>query len=190
MIFFSLIPMKTFPACCCLELHKLGYVTDTRLHSPPLWRSCVGRPADRHTVKLSYSAAALKHGIESVATDLGSVTVTDRVQLSYHHAGGYLSGVGGVSDVLEALGGVSSRLLPEHLLSSGVLTRKTNFNFIFRRQSRFTLLSTEAFRFQIDLKSRYLHQLFLPAHHVVGCGVNGKIFKLVILISKCAQESK
>lgn len=47
---------------------------------------------------------------------------TDRVHLSDHHVARHLSGVAGMSHVLEALGGVSSRLLPQHLLSSGVLT--------------------------------------------------------------------
>lgn len=46
---------------------------------------------------------------------------TDRVQLADDHIRRHLPGVGGMADVFEAFRSVPARLLPQHLLSSGVL---------------------------------------------------------------------
>lgn len=51
---------------------------------------------------------------------------TDWVQLADHHAVRHLSGIGGMADIFEAFCGIPARLLPQDLLSSGVLVWKRN----------------------------------------------------------------
>lgn len=90
------------------------------LVSPVAFRSCVCHPADKQ-IQITGDRQATDRRPTPTCSE-----ATDRVQLADQHAVRHLSGVGGVADIFEAFCGVPARLLPQHLLSSGVLVGKTN----------------------------------------------------------------
>lgn len=79
--------------------------TWAELVSPLVWRSCVCHPAEKQITTRDYFYRLVTDYNYSLQT------LTDRVQLANHHVGRHLSGVSGVSDVIEALRCVSACLL-------------------------------------------------------------------------------